>query len=441
MQGLRSAHSPVTCSRGNLVQHSTAGKACDWHLTLLYASINSLLIFLLALQVDKETPKDVYDTFLSAYYCANVDSNTAEESAARVDKLKHLNTHLLQDLSNKLQPDDYLRLLQWMLKRCSPTSLTLFLEKPPPVALKPPTWKLLELVEANLAHITLNSICALQRLIDSQPLSGSEFLTALERFGYSARMVQMMIFHPTASTITSAEVLRSLRDACSNRNKILLINLGFLAAVKTLSGADLVPLLAAATAANSTCDLSLRRLIAAQPLTAATASALLMSAVSPGDGTPAPKPCHGPLAQQLSFSEVAAVMSPACEVSHGRDWLVYTICSLPAAQQFLPLDVAAVLHVAIESIYTGTAMPKWRALNLCELPGAKKLGAAQVQGLFAAVEDCAAAMMQRRDHFQAEESLYEVCNILWNLPAAAEVLGDVGKGEYFYKRICLSRGY
>jgi hypothetical protein len=73
-------------------------------------------------------------------------------------------------------------------------------------------------------------------------------------------------------------------------------------------------------------------------------------------------------------------------MSHGRDWLVFSICSLPAAHHFSPLDVAAVLHVAIESIYTGTSMPEWRAFELWELPGAHKLGAAQVQGLFAAVE-------------------------------------------------------
>jgi hypothetical protein len=60
-----------------------------------------------------------------------------------------------------------------------------------------------------------------QRLIDSQPLSASEVLSALKRFGECAQLIQMMIFHPTASSVTSAEVLGSLRDPFSREQFLI----------------------------------------------------------------------------------------------------------------------------------------------------------------------------------------------------------------------------
>jgi hypothetical protein len=96
------------------------------------------------LQVLKEPgAKDVHAIFLSAYYCNNVDSrrtNSAVEAIiARINKLIHMHAHLLRPFGTLLQPDDFMLLVQWMLRTGCADGLTIFLACTLPVVLKPPT--------------------------------------------------------------------------------------------------------------------------------------------------------------------------------------------------------------------------------------------------------------------------------------------------------------
>jgi hypothetical protein len=222
----------------------------------------------------------------------------------------------------------------------------------------------------------------------------------LERFAHHEVLIQVLSSHPAASSISSAEVLGALQHACSTGNARQILTLCCLPSAKALSLAQLIPIMTAAAAATDDEGVvrSLFQIPAAQQMTAAAASAILKSAISDGDGSLATEPCHLLSAwelQQLSVAEVAAVMRPALEVSQPRS-LAQFACSLPATQHFSPMEVAAVLHTAIESIYVGISIPEMAViLQLCELPGAKKMGGSQVQGLLEAVEDCDAAGRQQ----------------------------------------------
>jgi hypothetical protein len=338
---------------------------------------------------------------------------------------------LLQDLSKWLQPEEYIQLLQWMLKEDWPQGFLFrsFLAEPPPLGSKPLTWKLLDLLEAKQAYITCTSGWALRGLLSSQPLSASEFLSALERFAHHQVLVQMLSSHPTASSLTSAEVLGELQRACSTGNSEHVLSLCNLPSAKAVSAAELLPILKAAALATDNTDVlnSLIALPAAKHMTAATALGLLMSAISAIDESPGPKPCHQPSGQQLSMIELGAALWPVCGVSQAW-FLTSFVCSLPAAQLFSPMDVAAALHSALESNNTGTAVPGWIVGKLCELPGAKKLGTAQVQGLLEAANDFAAATIL---HGKSLATLTALCvrKRVRNLPAARQFWTEAEKAE------------
>jgi hypothetical protein len=384
--------------------------------------------------VKKPSAKEVHAIFLSAYYCNNVDSPRPKdgvEAAARISKLCHMNDYLLQWFGTLLQPDDSMLLVQWMLKTSFGLTLTIVLADTPFIRLKPPTWKLLDLLEANQAYINYTSVCALRGLLSSQPLSAREFLSALERFAHHQMLVQLLSSHPAASLLTSEEVLGALQHACSTGNIQHVLSLCYLPSAQALSAADLIPILAAAAAAtnNEGAVQSLFALPAAQHMTPATASALLMSATSAANGSAAPKPCHHSSAQQLSVGEVAAVLWPACRTSQPPRSVGQFVCSLPAAQHLPPMEVAAALHTAIEDVYAGTSILKSAVSRLCELPGAKKMGASQVQGLLEAVTDCAAAVMQLEDNIPARLSLLWVRRQIMNLPAARQFWTESEKAD------------
>jgi hypothetical protein len=368
------------------------------------------------------SPNDVYEIILSAYYCCNnvdrsIEENTDETAASAHYKLFCLDNDLLHGLRGMLQPDEYMLLLQWILEKGSSHSLTVFLRDPPPVRLQPPTWKLLDLLEANQAH--MNRIDALLNLRKDYPLSASELLSAMERFSHHWYIKLKLCTHATTSSPTSAEMLGALQDACCSGVPDHELSLRHLPSAQALSAEELVPIMIAAAAAdNSDAVTSLFTLPAAQHMTPASASALLMSAMSASDGRCVPEPCYCPSAQQHSVQDLPAVTGATCWGTRGRAGLVYCLCSLPAVQRFSPMDLAGLLQAAIESACNGTAI--WTLCMLCNLPAAKKLGAAQAQGLLAAAEDGAAAMTQLHGNVLAQMGL----RCIWDLPAVRRIRNE-----------------
>jgi hypothetical protein len=225
---------------------------------------SSIAYSLLPWQVDKETPKDAYAIILSAFYCnRQCRDDTYEFTQAQ----RRLQGGHLQDLSKWLQPEEYILLLQLMLKEDWPQGFLFrsFLANPCSFGSKALTSKLLDLLEANQAHITYTSVCALLR---SQPLSASELLSALERFAHHQVLVQVLSFHPAASSLTSAELLEALQQACSTGNTQYLCRLCQLPSVRALSAEELLPILAAAAAtANEYIVFSMFQLPAAKQIT------------------------------------------------------------------------------------------------------------------------------------------------------------------------------
>jgi hypothetical protein len=141
-----------------------------------------------------------------------------------------------------------------------------------------------------------------------------------------------------------------------------------------------------------------------------------MSAILACNADPAIKTSHHPSGQQLLGKELTA-----CGTDQGRPLAFTIVCSLPAAEHFSPLQVAAALHVPIESSYAGTPGLGYIAWQLCELPGAKRMGAAQVQGLLEAAEDRAAATLQLDSNILAQTSASGVLKHIRNLPAARQL--------------------
>jgi hypothetical protein len=377
----------------------------------------------------KPSAKDVHAIFLSAHYLYNVDSRRkgdVDGQLARKKGLHCLNKYLLHEFGELLQPDDFMLLVQWMLRTGRLYSFIIFLADPPPVELRPPTWKLLDLLELYQAHSTHALFLPLHNLLGLHPLSASELLSALERFAHHQVLVEKLSSHPAAAVISSAEVLGALQHACSTGNARHVVNLCCLPAVKALSLAELVPIMAAAAAATDGISAlqSLFDLPAVKHMTTATASALLMSAISAAHGSPAPDPCHRPSADPLSVAEEAAVMWLACGAR--QSWsLVPFFCDLPAAQHFSPSEVAAALHSAFESVYVGTPIPDSAVSALCKLPGAKKVGVSQVQGLLEACEECAAAVMEPEDNIPEGLSLIGLKGHIMNLPAARQLCTEM----------------
>jgi hypothetical protein len=183
----------------------------------------------------KTTSEDVYAIFLSAYYCNNVN----DYLSPRIELLIQLKIELLQHLTNMLQPDEYLRLLQWMLRTVYPITLRTFLAEPPSENLRPSFCKLLDLLEANQAYLSHKGR-ALVLLLKFYDLSASEFLSAMERFSQHWPLVHALWHHPRANSLTSAELLGSLQDARSSGNTRHITNLSMLPSARALSAAGLI---------------------------------------------------------------------------------------------------------------------------------------------------------------------------------------------------------
>ena len=340
-----------------------------------------------------ETPADVYNIFLAAFYCTNSAHYKTDILSTRNPELdgemesrmrfQYLDTFLLQGLYNSLQPDEVMLLLQWTLQAGCVYNFSSMSAKFPP-ALRPPAWQLVDLLEENKAQINWMSGYALETLLAAQHLSAVELLSALERFADHIIMVEILTSLTAAAALPSAEALGALRSALKMGDTEHVRSICKLPAVQGLAAAEMAPILASAAAIdNSAAVFTILRLPAAQNLSAADVAAALMCAASAGAGDIFARICSLPAAQQLSVSQLAAVMQSA--ILGGNEYMISCLCSLPAAQQLPPLEVAAALQLVIENSYT------WITTELCQLPGAKQMGASQVGGLLEAARDAAAA--------------------------------------------------